>query len=155
MLSDGLDGLERGGRWEGICVCLWLIHVDMWQKPTQFCKAIILQLRINKDGTASKLENHDLYLRFNCHPACNPPAHLLFWLFSGLFLSPATSGRVKQNRKWGETTSLRGAIRGKLPRPVRVKSHPGPLCTWGVGRSPHPGPAPEAEAAPALLPEHA
>ena len=27
---------------------LWLIHVDVWQKPTQYCKAIILQLKINK-----------------------------------------------------------------------------------------------------------
>ena len=26
---------------------LWLIHVDVWQKPTQYCKAIILQLKIN------------------------------------------------------------------------------------------------------------
>ena len=26
----------------------WLIHVDIWQKPTQHCKAIILQLKINK-----------------------------------------------------------------------------------------------------------
>jgi len=27
---------------------LWLIHVDVWQKPTQYCKAIILQLKIKK-----------------------------------------------------------------------------------------------------------
>ena len=27
---------------------LWLIHIDIWQKPTQYCKAIILQLKINK-----------------------------------------------------------------------------------------------------------
>ena len=26
---------------------LWLIHVDVWQKPTQYCKAVILQLKIN------------------------------------------------------------------------------------------------------------
>ena len=25
-----------------------LIHGDVWQKPTQYCKAIILQLKINK-----------------------------------------------------------------------------------------------------------
>ena len=25
-----------------------MIHVDIWQKPTQYCKAIILQLKINK-----------------------------------------------------------------------------------------------------------
>ena len=32
---------------EGTYVYLWLIHVDVWQKPTQYCKAIILQLKIN------------------------------------------------------------------------------------------------------------
>ena len=38
-----------GGRLkrEGTCVYLWLIHVVIWQKPTQHCKAIILQLIIN------------------------------------------------------------------------------------------------------------
>ena len=29
-------------------VHLWLIHVDVWQKPNQYCKAIILQLKINE-----------------------------------------------------------------------------------------------------------
>ena len=32
---------------EGTYVYLWLIHVDIWQKPTQYCKAIIFQLKIN------------------------------------------------------------------------------------------------------------
>ena len=26
---------------------LWLIHFDVWQKPTQYYKTIILQLKIN------------------------------------------------------------------------------------------------------------
>ena len=41
---------EVGGRLkrEGTCVNLWLIHVDAWQKPTQYYKAIILQLKVNK-----------------------------------------------------------------------------------------------------------
>ena len=30
-------------------VCLWLIHVDVWQKQTQHCKAIILQLKIIRE----------------------------------------------------------------------------------------------------------
>ena len=30
-----------------IYIFLWLIHVDVWSKPTQFCKVIILQLKIN------------------------------------------------------------------------------------------------------------
>ena len=31
----------------GTYVNLWLIPVDVWQKPTQYCKAITLQLKIN------------------------------------------------------------------------------------------------------------
>ena len=38
-----------GGRFrrEGTYVYLWLIHVDVWQKSTQYYKAIILPLKIN------------------------------------------------------------------------------------------------------------
>ena len=38
-------GWEMGQRFkrEGIYVYLWLTHVDVWQKPAQYCKAIILQ----------------------------------------------------------------------------------------------------------------
>ena len=52
MLCDNLEGWEgeRGGRFkrEETYVYLRLIHADVWQKPTQYCKAIILQLKINK-----------------------------------------------------------------------------------------------------------
>ena len=38
----------RGGfKREGTRVYLWLTHADVWQKPTQYCKGIILQLKIN------------------------------------------------------------------------------------------------------------
>ena len=30
---------------EGTNVHLWLFHVDVWQKPTQYCKASILKLK--------------------------------------------------------------------------------------------------------------
>ena len=44
-------GWEVGGRFkrEGTHVHLWLIRVDVWQKPTQHCKTIILQLKIKKE----------------------------------------------------------------------------------------------------------
>ena len=47
-LEDGM-GWEVGGRLkkEGTYVYLWLIHADVWQRPTQYYKAIILQLKIN------------------------------------------------------------------------------------------------------------
>ena len=52
MLCDNLEGWEgeRGGRFkrEETYVYLRLIHADVWQKPTQYCKAIILQLKISK-----------------------------------------------------------------------------------------------------------
>ena len=57
MLCDNLEGLDGmgGGRevQQGGDLCipcvytLWLIHVDVWQKPTQHCEAVILQLKIN------------------------------------------------------------------------------------------------------------
>ena len=42
-------GMGWGGRWEGgsgwgTRVNPWLIHVNVWQKPLQYCKAISLQL---------------------------------------------------------------------------------------------------------------
>ena len=38
-----------GGRFkrEETYVYLWLIHVEVWQKPIQYCKAIIFQFKIN------------------------------------------------------------------------------------------------------------
>ena len=40
-------GREVGGGFirERTHVCLWLIHVDVWQKPSQYCKVIICQLK--------------------------------------------------------------------------------------------------------------
>ena len=32
----------------GIDLNLWLIHVDVWQRPTQFCRATVLQLKKKK-----------------------------------------------------------------------------------------------------------
>ena len=50
-MTDNLEGWDGvgGGREvqkEGTYVYLWLIHVDVWQKPRQHCKATIPQLKI-------------------------------------------------------------------------------------------------------------
>ena len=47
---QGWDGEEVRGRLEkeGTCVCLWLIHVAVWQEPAQYCKTIILRLKMSK-----------------------------------------------------------------------------------------------------------
>ena len=42
-------GWEVGGRLKREeTYVYWQIHVDVWQKPTQYCKPIILQLKTNK-----------------------------------------------------------------------------------------------------------
>ena len=49
-LCDNLEVWDgMGGRFkrEGTYVYLWLIHVDVWQKTTQYCKVIILQVKRN------------------------------------------------------------------------------------------------------------
>ena len=46
-LSFKWDGVGRRFRREGTYVYLWLMHVDVWQKPTQYCKVIILPLKVN------------------------------------------------------------------------------------------------------------
>ena len=50
-------GREVEGRFkrEGTRVCLWLTHADVRQKPTQYCKAIVLQLKINKFSKESEM----------------------------------------------------------------------------------------------------
>ena len=47
VLCHNLGGWEMEGylRREGTYVYMWLIHVDVRQKPTQFSKALILQLK--------------------------------------------------------------------------------------------------------------
>ena len=49
-MKRGGKGREVGGRLkrEGTYIRLWLVHADAWQKSKQHCKAIILELKINK-----------------------------------------------------------------------------------------------------------
>ena len=49
MLCEGLEGWGMGGKFRkgGTYVYLKLIHVIVWQKSTQYCEAIILQLKKN------------------------------------------------------------------------------------------------------------
>ena len=67
VLGPGALGRPRGigwrGRWEegsgwGIFVNPWLIHVNVWQKPLQYCKVISLQLiKINEKKKKTKTLN--------------------------------------------------------------------------------------------------
>jgi len=38
--------VEERLRRERLYICLGLIHVDIWKKPTQYCKATILQSKL-------------------------------------------------------------------------------------------------------------
>ena len=42
--GGGGEGAGRRGQDGETHVHPWLIHVDVWQKPPQYCKVIILQL---------------------------------------------------------------------------------------------------------------
>ena len=60
-LCDNLEGCAgvRGGerfRTEEAYMYFWLIHVVVWQKPTQYCKAIILQFKKIKKNYTSILK---------------------------------------------------------------------------------------------------
>ena len=46
-LGGDVVGSGREVQEEGDTGILWLTHVDVWQKPPQYCKAIILQLKRN------------------------------------------------------------------------------------------------------------
>ena len=53
MPCDNLDGgigweVAGGFQREGTYAYLWLVHADVWQRPTQYCKAIVLRLKVNK-----------------------------------------------------------------------------------------------------------
>ena len=76
VLGPGALGRPRGigwrGRWEGgsgwgIHVYPWLIHVNVWRKPLQYCKVISLQLiKVNEK------KNCDILTL----PKKSPPGHI-------------------------------------------------------------------------------
>ena len=42
---EGWGGTWEGGLGWGTYIHPWLIHVNVWQKPIQYCKVISLQLK--------------------------------------------------------------------------------------------------------------
>ena len=70
---DRVEGGRKRFRREGTCVYLWLILIVVRQKPTQCCKAIILQVKIKKKiflkepdlEKAYVLSAHILLTRYN------------------------------------------------------------------------------------------
>ena len=64
-------GMDWGGRWEGRSgwgrhVNPWLIHVNVWQKPLQYCKVTSLQLIKIKEK-----KKRYVYPSIHCSIICN------------------------------------------------------------------------------------
>jgi len=57
-------GREVGGRFkrQGTYVYPWLIHVDVWQKLTRYCRAIIFQFKIKRNNETSITMEKTKYL---------------------------------------------------------------------------------------------
>ena len=70
-------GIRWGGRWEwglgwGTHVNPWLVHVNVWQKPLQYCKVMSLQLiKINEIQTKTSdslimIKHLTVWITTNC-----------------------------------------------------------------------------------------
>ena len=65
-------GMGWRGRWEGgsgwgTYVNPWLIHVNAWQKPLQYCKVISLQLiKINEKKIKERKLSAEVLMLLNC-----------------------------------------------------------------------------------------
>ena len=93
VLRPGALGRPRGigwrGRWEwgsgwGTHVNPWLIHVNVWQKPLQYCKIISLQL-IKINQKKNSLDIFFLFFPF-LFKLIKFYIHLTFFIF--IFLIP-------------------------------------------------------------------
>ena len=58
--GQGGKGGGRGVQDGGTHICPWLIHVNVWQKPPQYCKVISLQLKFKGKAFLHMIE----HLRF-------------------------------------------------------------------------------------------
>ena len=94
-------GREMGGRFqrEGIYVYLWLIHVEVWQKTTKFCKTkgdfkIQKSFMINVDIDMRKNELKNMKLKWTLpfFIEVRGAWHVFFCFF--LFFSKGTSRDV-------------------------------------------------------------
>ena len=109
VLRPGALGRPRGmgwrGRWEGGSGWgthgnPWLIHVNVWQKPLQYCKVISLQL-IKKKQLQRQCEVENVYL-FPVLPLpdCGSFEFVSALLFSSRFLICATGVAISPCREF-------------------------------------------------------
>ena len=93
---------RRFGR-EGTCVYLWLILVDVWQKTTKYCKAIIFQFKKKRVHLLKKIP----YLTMNSKHYKNQ--------FSSLHIKLEKEVYANSNcSSWIWITSHQNNLRSKL-----------------------------------------
>ena len=61
---DGIGREVEEGFKMGTHVNPWLIHVNVWQKPLQYCKVISLQLIKNKEKNIYELGNWIVHFKW-------------------------------------------------------------------------------------------
>ena len=78
-------GWEMGGRFKRkeAYLYLWLIHFDVWQKPAQYHKAIIPQLKVNKLEKKERKWSHPVVSNSLRPHGLYPTKLLRPWNFSG------------------------------------------------------------------------
>ena len=111
---EGWDGYGVRGRFKkkGTYVYLWLIHVALWQKPTQHCKAIIFQLK--KKKRSAQLDNivscsTETEVAQSCPTLCDPmdcslpgsSAHGIFQTRVLEWAAVSFTGTREMMSKWG------------------------------------------------------
>ena len=81
-------GMGWGGRWKGgsgwgTHVDPWLIHVNVWQKPLQYCRVISLQLKKINGKKKIKSLTVSIVSPSICHEVMVPDVMILaFWMLS-------------------------------------------------------------------------
>ena len=111
--------MGRGGRVkkEGTHVYLWLFHGDVRRKPTQYCKAIILQLKTKQ---FFKKERKNRFAHMATHPGVRGLRKQRLWS-----QAPAGSGVTEEN--WYPQPHVEGGW-GNSASPPR-----GEGCRWAGG----------------------
>ena len=113
VLGPGALGRPRGigwrGRWEGgsgwgIHVYPWLIHVNVWQKPLQYCKVISLQLIKKKKNMNRSITSKSFLISLPCssHPVPSPATDDWVSISIDLFSFP----RISYKRNYSLCTHL-------------------------------------------------
>ena len=114
-----------GFRWEGVSgwgthVLPWLIHVNVWQKPSQYCKVTSLQLKKKKKDLGKRARSEVLrsnlgeFLNVICNTHslfCNqsPGTYYMSIFFS--FCAVETQAKLLEASVGEESEHIRGAQR--------------------------------------------